>query len=93
MTQHALAVEATIPNDSGPVEEGTLTFVDNLVDASTGTIHLKATFANARNRLWPGLFVNTVMKLSEEPNATVIPTQAITTGQQNKQMVYVVKAG
>jgi multidrug efflux system membrane fusion protein len=91
MAQHALAVEATIPNDPGPVEKGTLTFVDNFVDASTGTIHLKATFANSQNRLWPGLFVNTLLTLSQVPNVVTIPTQAIASGQQGNQVVYVVK--
>lgn len=91
MALHALHVEATVPNDSGPTEEGTLTFVDNAVDPSTGTIHLKATFGNSHNRLWPGLFVNTVMRLSEQTNATVVPSQAVSTGQQG-QFVYVVKS-
>jgi membrane fusion protein, multidrug efflux system len=91
MALHPLQVEATVPNDSGPVERGTLTFVDNAVDSSTGTIHLKATFTNTRDRLWPGLFVNTVMRLSEQANATVVPSQAISTGQQG-QFVYVVKS-
>src|SRR5262249_42004922 len=80
MAEHALTVEATVPNDPGPVEKGNLTFVDNLVDASTGTIHLKATFANAQNRLWPGLFVNTLLTLSQVPNVVTVPTQAIASG-------------
>jgi len=91
MAQRPLSVEATVPNDPGVVEQGTLTFVDNAVDVTTGTIHLKATFANEKNRLWPGLYVGTVLELSQEPNATVVPLQAITSGQQNKQLVYVVK--
>jgi multidrug efflux system membrane fusion protein len=91
MAERTLTVQATVPNDPGPVEQGTLTFVDNAVDITTGTIHLKATFANEKDRLWPGLYVNTDLRLSEEPNATVVPLQAVTSGQQNKQMVYVVK--
>jgi membrane fusion protein, multidrug efflux system len=86
-----LHVMATLPNDAGPVEQGTLTFVDNSVDMTTGTIHLRATFANVQNRLWPGLFVNTVLTLSQQAGATVIPAQAISSGQKGP-FVYVVKA-
>jgi multidrug efflux system membrane fusion protein len=91
MAEHSLSVEATVPNDPGPVEQGALTFVDNSVDPSTGTIHLKATFANTKNRLWPGLFVNTLLTLSQVPNAVTIPTQAIASGTQGTPVVYVVK--
>jgi multidrug efflux system membrane fusion protein len=83
-----LRVEATVPNNSAPPEVGTLTFVDNTVDTTTGTIHLRATFENQRGLLWPGLYVNTLMTLSQQPNATVIPSQAITAGQQGS-FVYV----
>jgi membrane fusion protein, multidrug efflux system len=86
-----LRVEATVPNSSGPPEVGKLVFVDNAVDATTGTIRLRALFENSSNALWPGLYVNTVMTLSEESNATVIPSQAITAGQQGSS-VYVVQA-
>jgi multidrug efflux system membrane fusion protein len=69
-----------------------VTFVDNSVDPTTGTIHLRATFDNSQNRLWPGLFVNAVLRLSEQPNAVVVPAQALNQGQ-NGTFVYVVKAG
>jgi multidrug efflux system membrane fusion protein len=87
----ALRVEATAPNSSGSPEVGTLTFVDNTVDTTTGTIHLRATFENSRGVLWPGLYVNTLMTLAQQSNATVIPSQAITAGQQGS-FVYVVQA-
>lgn len=87
----ALRVEATAPNSSGSPEVGSLTFVDNTVDTTTGTIHLRATFENSRGVLWPGLYVNTLMTLAQQANATVIPTQAITAGQQGA-FVYVVQA-
>ena len=61
------------------------------MDTTTGTIRLRALFENSSNALWPGLYVNTVMTLSEESNATVIPSQAITAGQQGSS-VYVVQA-
>jgi multidrug efflux system membrane fusion protein len=88
--EQALRVAATVPQDLGEPQQGTVTFVDNAVDPATGTIHLRATFENSRNRLWPGLFVNIVLRLSEQANATVVPTQAITQGQ-NGTFVYVVK--
>src|SRR5665213_1936348 len=50
----ALHVMATIPQDLREPMQGTLTFVDNMVDATTGTIHLRGTFENSQNRLWPG---------------------------------------
>jgi membrane fusion protein, multidrug efflux system len=69
--------------------EGTLTFIDNGVDPTTGTVKLKATFANTNRRLWPGEYVDVVMDLSTIHNAVVVPTKAIQTGQQG-QYVYVV---
>jgi multidrug efflux system membrane fusion protein len=91
MAKKALAVSATVPNDPGPAMNGTLTFVDNNVDTTTGTIHLRGTFANAQDRLWPGLYVNVSLTLAEEQNSTVVPSQAIVTSQQGSY-VYVVKA-
>jgi len=90
MAQGQLRVAATVPSDPGPPEQGVLTFVDNAVDVATGTIHLRATFENVQNRLWPGLFVNTVLTLTQQAHAAVIPSQAITNGQ-NGTMVFVVK--
>jgi membrane fusion protein, multidrug efflux system len=91
MAQGTLPVTATLPNDSGPDEHGTLTFVDNAVDPTTGTIHLRATFANSQNRLWPGLYVNVMLMLSKEADATVVPAHAIVPGQKGP-FVYVVKS-
>jgi membrane fusion protein, multidrug efflux system len=71
-------------------EQGTLTVVDNTVDAQTGTIHLKATFDNAQRLLWPGQFVDVVLQLGSTQNATMIPAQAVQAGQKG-QFVYVVK--
>jgi len=75
--------------DSSPAT-GELTFVNNTVDATTGTIQLKATFPNQQGTLWPGQFVNVVLTLTTQPDAVVIPSQAIQTGQQG-QYVYVVR--
>lgn len=87
----ALHVMATIPQDAGAPVPGTLTFVDNVVDPTTGTIHLRGTFDNQQNRLWPGLYVNVLLTLSLQPNATVVPAHAIITTQQGSY-VYVVRA-
>lgn len=69
---------------------GRLTFLNNTVDAATGTITLKATFANEKRALWPGQFVSVAVTLQERPNAVVVPSQAVQTGQRG-QYVYVVK--
>jgi len=70
--------------------EGTLSFVDNAVDTATGTIKLKATFPNKDRRLWPGQFVDAAVRLTVEKGATVIPSQAVLTGQKGSY-VFVVK--
>ena len=69
---------------------GTLSFINNAVDANTGTIELKGTFTNQDRRLWPGQFVNVVLDLTVQRNATVVPSQAVQTGESG-QYVYVVK--
>ena len=75
---------------SGGEESGKLTFVDNSVDATTGTIKLKGTFPNTNRKLWPGQFVRVTLRLTTQPNAVVVPNQAVQTGQ-NGSFVYVVK--
>ena len=70
--------------------EGILTFIDNMVDTSTGTVKLKATFENKDRRLWPGEFVDVALNLSTQKNAIIIPSTAVQTGQQG-QYVYVIK--
>ncbi len=76
----SLDVAARPPGAEAP-SLGKLTFIDNAVDPSTGTIVLKASFENADDALWPGQFVDTVLELGEEPDATVVPTQAVQRGQ------------
>lgn len=85
-----LGVQAILPHEEDRPELGRISFVDNSVDRTTGTILLKGTFPNAGNRLWPGQFVNVVLTLTEQPNAVVVPSQAVQTGQTG-QFVYVVK--
>ncbi len=79
------------PQNGAAPSAGKLTFIDNAVDSQTGTITLKATFPNEGRVLWPGEFVNVAMTLSNRPNATVIPVQAVQNGQKG-QYVYVVTA-
>jgi len=90
MIAGALKAEAVIPGDEKSPEPGILTFVDNAVDTATGTIKLKGTFENKAKRLWPGQFVNVVLTLTTQPNAILVPSQAIQTGQEGLY-VFVVK--
>ena len=90
MASGKLHVEALIPMNEARPERGVITFIDNAVDSSTGTIRLKGTFGNREKDLWPGQFVNVVLTLTTEPNAIVIPSQAVQTGQEG-QYVFVVK--
>lgn len=83
-----LDVRAAVPQ--GGEERGTLSFVDNAVNQSTGTVTLKATFDNAHRALWPGQFVNVTMALSNRAAAIVIPSRAVQNGQRGTY-VYVVK--
>ena len=71
-------------------QSGELSFVDNAVDASTGTILLKATFPNGDEELWPGEYVDVVLTLATESQAITVPTQAVQTGQSG-QYVWVVR--
>jgi multidrug efflux system membrane fusion protein len=75
-------VQATAQGDTEHPETGHLTFVDNSVDAATGTIKLKGTFPNLGHRLWPGEFVTVNLRLGEEANAIVVPSIALQTSQQ-----------
>ena len=90
MAAGRLKVRASVPNDPMHPEDGFVSFVNNTVDANTGTILLKGTFANAERRLWPGQFVNVVLVLTSRPNAVVAPSQAVQAGQQG-QYAFVVK--
>lgn len=88
LNSRTLKVEAS-PQGSGEHFDGKLTFIDNAVDLTTGTIKLKATFNNREHTLWPGQFADVAMTLTSQPNAVVIPTSALQTGQ-NGTYVYLV---
>src|SRR5260370_10386876 len=85
-----LRVEARLPQQSQTLATGALTFINNALDQATPPIHLKATFANTDNALWPGQFLDVVLTLTSR-TAIVVPSQAIQPGQQGP-FVFVVKA-
>jgi multidrug efflux system membrane fusion protein len=91
MAMGSLSVRARPQDaDSGDEERGALTFVDNTVDVTTGTIKLKGTFPNIDHKVWPGQFVRVILRLTTQQNAVVVPNEAIQTGQTGA-FVYVVK--
>src|SRR5207245_10467755 len=87
---HNLTVDASPDKNSQHTARGTLAVIDNAVDATTGTIRLKAVFDNKDGRLWPGQFVNISITL-ETQNAVLIRSEAVQAGQ-NGSFVYVVKS-
>jgi RND family efflux transporter MFP subunit len=64
--------------------KGHLVFIDNSVDAASGTIRLKAEFPNADHRLWPGMFVMVILSPRTLAGALTVPAQAVQTGPENK---------
>lgn len=68
--------------DGTLLDSGTLTFIDNSVDPTTGTIRLKAEFPNVERRLWPGGFVRVELVLGERAGVVTVPTVAVQTGQK-----------
>jgi membrane fusion protein, multidrug efflux system len=86
-----LSVVATPQDSAGQPVTGKLAFMDNAVDAATDTIRLKAQFANDDRGLWPGQFARVSLRIATLEHATVVPTQAVQTGQDG-QFVFVVKA-
>jgi multidrug efflux system membrane fusion protein len=91
MARGALRVEARATNSDGPPASGTITFIDNAVDQSTGTIKVKGTFPNGDRQLWPGQFVNVTVRLTTESEVLVVPSLAVQTGPEGPY-VYLVKA-
>jgi len=89
MARGELPVTAEAPDDD-KASKGRLTFIDNAVDQTTGTIKVKGTFPNEDKRLWPGQFVNVSVTLTSDPTAIVVPSLAVQNGQQG-QYVFVVK--
>ena len=88
----ALAVRVT-SGGASDTASGVLTFVDNAVDTTTGTVLLKGEFPNRDGQLWPGEFVSTTLVLTVEPNALVVPSKAVQTGQQGTYVFVVQENG
>jgi len=86
-----LKVQATFTNAAHAPIAGKLSFLDNSADMTTGTIKLKAEFANTDKALWPGQFVNVVLTLYDQKDAIVAPSAAVQNGP-NGQYVFVVKS-
>lgn len=76
-----LSVVAQPSTGLGEPSRGTLSFLDNAVDTTTGTIMMKARFANTDGALWPGEFVNVALELYVEKGAVVVPTTAVVQSQ------------
>jgi membrane fusion protein, multidrug efflux system len=85
-----LAVTALDAKNGQRLAEGELTFIENTVDMTTGTVTLKGTFANEDRALWPGAFVDVRLRLRVEAGVTVVPSSAVTVGQRGTQ-IFVIK--
>jgi membrane fusion protein, multidrug efflux system len=85
-----LLVKAVSSDNKTQLSDGKLTLIDNMVDQTTGTIHLKAQFANNDERLWPGEFVNVRVLLSVKKNVPTVPSQTVQEGPEG-HYVYVIK--
>ena len=90
MATETLDVGVIRPGEDSEPIHGALSLVDNAVDPDSRMIHLRATFPNKDQRLWPGQYVKVILTIAQEPNSTCVPSQAVQTGQNN-QFVYVVK--
>jgi multidrug efflux system membrane fusion protein len=90
MSRGTVGIEVEPPNDPSTRAAGRVTFIDNAVDQTTGTVRVKGSFPNAGHQLWPGQYVNVTVRLAIDPAAVVAPTAAIQTGQDGPY-AYVVK--
>jgi multidrug efflux system membrane fusion protein len=90
ITNQKVPVEARLSGENSMTHNGTLNFINNMVDVGTGTIQLKAIFPNPDESLTPGAFVNLSLTLKERPDAIVVPSAAIQVGQKG-HFVFVAK--
>jgi multidrug efflux system membrane fusion protein len=88
---HKLEVDAIGADGKTVLGKGTLSFIDNHIDTTTGTIALKGTFENADERLWPGEFINARLILSVRHNAVTVPEQTVMAGPAGSY-VYVIRS-
>ena len=84
-----LAVRANVIGVDEPIE-GSVAFIDNAVDTTTGTIKLRAQFSNDAHLLWPGQLVNVTLVLGHDANAVVVPDPVVQQGPDGSY-VFVVK--
>jgi multidrug efflux system membrane fusion protein len=90
LAEGAVMATATMPETNAAPQQGRVAYLENAVDASTGTISVRAEFPNARERLWPGAYVNVAVTLRTDPHALVVPAPAVQQGQ-NGTFVFVIK--
>jgi membrane fusion protein, multidrug efflux system len=90
---NALQVRATPSEGSGVPLMGTLAFVDNNVDSTTGTVLLKARFSNPEGTMWPGQYMSVALQLYVDANALTLPAPAVLTGQQGTYVYTIDSAG
>jgi len=90
MAEGPVMVKVLAQGDKGAPVEGKVAFFDNTIDSTSGTINVRATFANEEQRLWPGQFVNVSVLVRTDPDALVVPPTAIQVGQKGNY-VFVVK--
>jgi membrane fusion protein, multidrug efflux system len=88
--QNSIPVEALAPDQSKKLADGSLSLIDNQIDPASGTIHLKAVFANAQETLWPGEFVNLQLVVNTLKNAVTVPERAVQQGPDGPYL-FVVK--
>ena len=91
MANGRVPVQVVRQAGTGPLPEGVLLTIDNAVDAQTGTIRLKASFANDDLRLWPGAFVSVRLQVDTLPGVTTVPLVAVQRGPEGAY-AFVVKA-
>jgi multidrug efflux system membrane fusion protein len=86
-----LTVMASIPGSEIPPQRGTVAFIENAIDAATNMLPVRAAFENAETQLWPAQFVTVVLTLRTEPDAIVVPAEAVQSHQEGS-FVFVVTA-
>ena len=91
ITDKTLKVAASIEGQKADSVEGTVSFLQNTVDTTSGTVSMRATFANTRKKLFPGQFVDVVVTMPSDGATVVVPATALQTSQQGNS-VYVVQA-
>jgi len=90
MASHTVAATALADDGKTTLDEGTVTLIDNRIDPTTGTVRLRATFANSNGHMWPGQFVNVRILVDTLHDALSVPSSAVSQGPHGS-FVYIVK--